>query len=116
QRTRLASLGRADRARPLLHRTPLAGARPEDPEAHARAGARRLRPVQGPGWRLGGRAVSPPAVLFTGAGKRYDIVSCFARLTKTLVADPSPLAPAQYAAHVRTAVPLIGDAGYVPAL
>jgi carbamoyl-phosphate synthase large subunit len=60
--------------------------------------------------------VSPPAVLFTGAGKRYDIVSCFARLTKTLVADPSPLAPAQYAAHVRTSVPLIGDAGYVPAL
>jgi len=60
--------------------------------------------------------VSPPAVLLTGAGKRYDIVSCFARLTKTVVADPSPLAPAQYAAHVRAAVPLIGDPGYVPAL
>jgi carbamoyl-phosphate synthase large subunit len=60
--------------------------------------------------------VSPPAVLLTGAGKRYDIVSCFARLTKTIVADPSPLAPAQYAAHVRAAVPLIDDPGYVPAL
>jgi len=60
--------------------------------------------------------VSPPAVLLTGAGKRYDIVSCFARLTTTVVADPSPLAPAQYAAHVRTAVPLIADPDYVPAL
>jgi carbamoyl-phosphate synthase large subunit len=60
--------------------------------------------------------VSPPAVLLTGAGKRYDIVSCFARLTHTIVADPAPLAPAQYAAHVRAAVPLIADPGYVPAL
>jgi carbamoyl-phosphate synthase large subunit len=60
--------------------------------------------------------VSAPAVLLTGAGKRYDIVSCFSRLTKTVVADPSPLAPAQYAAHVRSAVPLIGDPGYIPAL
>ncbi len=59
---------------------------------------------------------NPPAILLTGAGKRYDIVSCFARLTTTIVADPSPLAPAQYAAHVRAAVPLIDDPGYVPAL
>jgi carbamoyl-phosphate synthase large subunit len=59
---------------------------------------------------------STPAVLLTGVGKRYDIVSCFARLTKTVVADPSPLAPAQYAAHVRAAVPLIEDPGYIPAL
>lgn len=57
-----------------------------------------------------------PAILLTGAGKRYDIVSCFARLTKTIVADPNPLAPAQYAAHVRAAVPLIEDPEYVPAL
>ncbi|HEY2537206.1 MAG TPA: ATP-grasp domain-containing protein [Solirubrobacteraceae bacterium] len=55
-------------------------------------------------------------MLLTGAGKRYDIVSCFAALTKTIVADPSPLAPAQYAAHVRAAVPLIEDPEYVPAL
>jgi len=60
--------------------------------------------------------VSPPAILLTGAGKRYDIVSCFARLTRTIVAEPSPLAPAQYAAHVRAAVPLIEDPDYVPAL
>jgi carbamoyl-phosphate synthase large subunit len=57
-----------------------------------------------------------PAILLTGAGKRYDIVSCFAQLTTTIVADPAPLAPAQYAAHVRAAVPLIDDPGYVPAL
>jgi len=60
--------------------------------------------------------VSAPAVLLTGAGKRYDIVACFAQLTKTIVADPSPLAPARYAAHVRATVPLIEDPEYVPAL
>jgi len=60
--------------------------------------------------------VSAPAVLLTGAGKRYDIVACFARLAKTVVADPAPLAPAQYAAHVRAGVPLIADSGYVAAL
>jgi carbamoyl-phosphate synthase large subunit len=57
-----------------------------------------------------------PAILLTGAGKRYDIVACFAQLTTTIVADPNPLAPAQYAAHVRAAVPLIEDPDYVPAL
>ena len=60
--------------------------------------------------------MSAPAVLLTGAGKRYDVVSCFSRLTRTVVADPSPLAPAQYAAHERAAVPLIEDPDYVPAL
>jgi carbamoyl-phosphate synthase large subunit len=60
--------------------------------------------------------VSPPAVLLTGVGKRYDIVACFARLTHTVAADPSPLAPAQYAAHVRTACPLVDDPHYVTAL
>jgi carbamoyl-phosphate synthase large subunit len=56
------------------------------------------------------------AILLTGAGKRYDIVSCFAQLTKTIVADPSPLAPAQYAADVRVAVPRMDDPQYVPTL
>jgi carbamoyl-phosphate synthase large subunit len=60
--------------------------------------------------------VDPPAILLTGAGKRYDIVSCFAALTRTVSADPSPLAPAQYAAHVRAAVPRMDDPNYVPAL
>jgi carbamoyl-phosphate synthase large subunit len=55
-------------------------------------------------------------VLLTGAGKRYDIVSCFARLTHTVVADPAPLAPARYAAHAYASVPLIEDPEYVPAL
>jgi carbamoyl-phosphate synthase large subunit len=57
-----------------------------------------------------------PAILLTGAGKRYDIVSCFAAQTLTIVADPSPLAPAQYAAHVRVAVPRMEDPEYVPVL
>lgn len=49
-------------------------------------------------------------------GKRYDIVSAFAQHTTVVAADPNPLAPAQYAATVRAAVPLIKDPGYVPAL
>jgi carbamoyl-phosphate synthase large subunit len=60
--------------------------------------------------------VRPPAVLLTGAGKRYDIVSVFAALTTTVVADPSPLAPARYAAHLHASVPLIEDPDYIPAL
>jgi carbamoyl-phosphate synthase large subunit len=56
------------------------------------------------------------AVLLTGVGKRYDIVSSFARHTTVVAADPNPLAPAQYAATVRTSVPLIDDPDYVPAL
>ncbi len=57
-----------------------------------------------------------PAILLTGTGKRYDIVSCFAAQTLTIAADPSPLAPAQYAAHVHVAVPRMDDPEYVPAL
>ncbi len=58
----------------------------------------------------------PAAILLTAAGKRYDIVASFARLTTTIVADASPLAPAQYAAHHRATVPRMEDAAYVPAL
>jgi carbamoyl-phosphate synthase large subunit len=43
------------------------------------------------------------AVLLTGVGKRYDIVSAFAEHAFVVAADPSPLAPARYAAHVRAA-------------
>ncbi len=57
-----------------------------------------------------------PAILLTGVGKRYDIVACFAQLTTTIAVDPNPLAPAQYAAHVRAAPPPIADPGYVPFL
>jgi carbamoyl-phosphate synthase large subunit len=55
-------------------------------------------------------------VLLTGVGKRYDIVSAFAQYATVVAADPNPLAPAQYAAHYREAVPRIGDPAYVPAL
>jgi carbamoyl-phosphate synthase large subunit len=55
-------------------------------------------------------------VLLTGTGKRYDIVAAFAQHATVVACDPNPLAPAQYAATVRAAVPLISDAGYVPAL
>ncbi len=60
--------------------------------------------------------MSGPAVLLTAAGKRYDIVACFAQLTRTIVADASPLAPAPYAADVRVTVPRMDDPAYVPAL
>ena len=56
------------------------------------------------------------AVLLTGVGKRYDIVSAFAQHALVVAADPSPLAPAQYAADVRVAPPRIEDPGYVPFL
>ncbi|HWF73746.1 MAG TPA: ATP-grasp domain-containing protein [Solirubrobacteraceae bacterium] len=55
-------------------------------------------------------------VLLTGVGKRYDIVSAFAQHATVVAADPNPLAPAQYAAHHRSAVPPIDDPTYVPAL
>ncbi|MBA3328973.1 MAG: ATP-grasp domain-containing protein [Solirubrobacterales bacterium] len=56
------------------------------------------------------------AVLLTGVGKRYDIVSAFAQHAFTIAADPGPLAPAQFAAHRRVAPPRIDDPGYVPYL
>jgi carbamoyl-phosphate synthase large subunit len=76
------------------------------------SGSRPARPPAGPPAPRGDR----PAILLTGTGKRYDIVSCFAAQTLTIAADPSPLAPAQYAAHVRAAVPRMDDPEYVPAL
>jgi carbamoyl-phosphate synthase large subunit len=56
------------------------------------------------------------SVLLTGVGKRYDIVSAFARHTTLVACDPSPLAPAAYAATHRYAPPRIDDPGYVPFL
>ena len=61
--------------------------------------------------------MEPPTdvgVLLTGVGKRYDIVSAFAQHATVVAADPNPLAPAQYAAHHRRAVPRIDDPAYVP--
>jgi carbamoyl-phosphate synthase large subunit len=56
------------------------------------------------------------AVLLTGVGKRYDIVSAFAEHALVVAVDPSPLAPAQYAADVRAPPPLVDDPAYVPFL
>ena len=52
-------------------------------------------------------------MLLTGVGKRYDIVSAFAQHAFVVAADPSPLAPAQYAADVRVAPPRVDDPAYV---
>ncbi len=59
---------------------------------------------------------SDVAVLLTGVGKRYDIVSAFSQHARTVAADPNPLAPAQYAADYRRSVPRFDDPAYVPAL
>jgi carbamoyl-phosphate synthase large subunit len=56
------------------------------------------------------------AVLLTGVGKRYALVSAFSRIATTIAADPNPLAPAQYAALHRRVVPRFDEPGYVPAL
>jgi carbamoyl-phosphate synthase large subunit len=62
------------------------------------------------------RGATVTGVLLTGVGKRYDIVSAFAQHATVVAADPNPLAPAQYAADVRCAVPRIDDSAYVPVL
>jgi carbamoyl-phosphate synthase large subunit len=56
------------------------------------------------------------AILLTGVGKRYDIVSAFAQHATVIAVDGSPLAPARYAAHHRRDAPPFDDPGYVPAL
>src|SRR3954452_3369475 len=56
------------------------------------------------------------AVILTGVGKRYDIVSAFAQHAFTIAADPSPLPPAQYAADLPVAPPRIDDPSYIPFL
>src|SRR3954463_15040039 len=56
------------------------------------------------------------AVVPTGVGKRYDIVSAFAEHAFTVAVDPNPLAPARYAADVALVPPRIDDPGYVPFL
>ncbi|MCW3014477.1 MAG: hypothetical protein JWO02_1569 [Solirubrobacterales bacterium] len=61
-------------------------------------------------------ATDRPAVLLTGVGKRFDIVSSFARHAFTIAADPSLLAPARYAADLAVIPPRIDDPGYIPFL
>ena len=57
-----------------------------------------------------------PAVLLTGVGKRYDIVSAFGEHAFTIAADPNPLAPARYAADMQVTPPRIDDPDYIPFL
>ena len=59
---------------------------------------------------------SAVAVLLTGVGKRYDIVSAFAAHAHTVAADPSPLAPALHAAQVAVAPPTVEHPDYLPFL
>ena len=67
--------------------------------------------------RLGGGAVSPPAVLLTGVGKRYDIVSCFAAADDDgRRPTPPRWRPRSTRRTCASTVPLIDDPGYVPAL
>ena len=56
------------------------------------------------------------AVLLTGVGKRYDIVSAFGEHARTIAADPNPLAPARYAADLHVTPPRIDDPDYIPFL
>jgi len=61
-------------------------------------------------------AAARAAVLLTGVGKRYDIVSAFGEHARTIAADPNPLAPARYAADLRVTPPRIDDPDYIPFL
>ena len=56
------------------------------------------------------------AVVLTGVGKRYDIVSAFSAHAFTVAVDPNPLAPARYAADAALVPPRIDDPGYLPFL
>ena len=56
------------------------------------------------------------AVVLTGVGKRFDIVSAFSRHAFTIAADPSLLAPARHAADLAVQPPRIDDPDYVPYL
>jgi carbamoyl-phosphate synthase large subunit len=61
-------------------------------------------------------AAERTAVLLTGVGKRYDIVSAFGEHAFTIAADPNPLAPARYAADMHVFPPRIDDPEYIPFL
>ena len=76
----------------------------------AAAGSTRARPA------AGRASCDAAAVLLTGVGKRYDIVAASRSTRRVVAADPTPLAPAQYAAHVRARRAADRRPGYVPAL
>src|SRR5207302_6355296 len=103
----------AHRDGPVVRRPPLGAARPAHPRADGADARHRARPVQGRDGRMASERV---AVLLTGAGKRYDIVSAFAQHAFTIAVDPNPLAPAQYAADLRPTPPPFDSGEYVPFL
>ncbi|GAC1437178.1 MAG: ATP-grasp domain-containing protein [Solirubrobacteraceae bacterium] len=55
-------------------------------------------------------------IMITGVGRRYDIVASFAQHARVVATETSLLAPAQYAAHVRAAVPPLDSDEYIPRL
>ena len=90
QRARVAAVAGADRARPLVRRASFVGARPDDPAPNGRHGRARPRDLQGSDGRMAGPDQRDVAVLLTGVGKRYDIVSAFAQHATVIAADPEP--------------------------
>ena len=81
-----------------------------------RGGGGRVRPV---GWCTREPSESTgasPAILLTGVGKRYESSRASRRSRRPWRSIQTPLAPAQYAAQVRTTAPADADSGYVPAL
>ena len=84
--------------------------------AHVGDGARRRRAsTRAQTGRLGGRrcerrrADAGPCRCTPARASAMTSSPASRALTTTVVVDPNPLAPAQYAAHVRAAVPLIDD-------
>ena len=60
--------------------------------------------------------MSGKAIMITGVGRRYDIVSSFAQHTKVIATETSLLGPAQYAAQIHVLVPPLEDPDYLPTL
>src|SRR4051812_72211 len=113
ERAHRTAMGSPHRTRFLVRRQPLRVGRSADLAEDGLALGIREGPLQG---RQGRMEAHDVAVILTGVGKRYDIVSAFARHAFTIACDPSPLAPAQYAADMRVAPPRIDDPDYVPFL
>ncbi len=108
-----------DAAYPVAHRERSSSAAPASTRARRGDGrVDELRSSQSSATRSGLRpdAAEPVAIMLTGVGKRYDIVSCFAAHATVVAVDPNPLAPARYAAHVRACAPPIDDPEYIPEL
>ena len=89
QRARRAAVGRAHRARPLVHRAPLVAPRPADPVAHGAHGVRRRGPVPRRDARLARPAGLAAAVTVLGAAAPSGATGA-ASATALLRIDASP--------------------------